>query len=772
MTNPKQKTLLLVAPYFPPHGGGLERYAFEIGKRLVSNHDWRVVVVTSGDHGRNDVKEVMEGVTVYRLTYSFKISNTPVSLSWFKKIRTILRTENPDIVNIHMPVPGIGDITMLVAGATPIVVTYHTGSLRKGKLIPDIFIWCYEYMVLPLLLKRANHIVCSSDFVRNDFLKGYARKSSTITPAVDFELFSPGEEKRKNWKEVLFVAGLGKAEQHKGLTYLIDAVKGLVSDIPNICLSIVGDGNMRSHYESYVEKNGLKQHVTFKGRLSGTALVEAYRSSDVVVLPSFMPAESFGMVLIEGMACKKPVIGTNMGGIPTIIRDGENGILVPQQDSLMLREAIRRILTNSDLALRLAEEGYEDVHSRFDWNVQSEKYSVLFQSLILDIQKPKKNVVMLASGTINSSFTYRILSIGRELVRRGYEVTIIAPTLDKYSNYKQETFTEIDGVHIERPFQFQFRHTELSMFPYIVSAAWKMLTLPVDIVYVYKPTPLTIVGLLAKFFRGVPVILDMDDLGSEVMKLEGNSSFRTTLVNWCERLTAKYADSIIVVSSYLLQVYKTKYPNKKVEWVPNGTDSILFSEQLSPQEEDCARIVMIGGINRENIIEPLIRALPHVTARIPEREIELRIIGDGSKLPYLKSLAEELGVSSVIRYLGWVEKSLLPKYVHMGDIGYCYMPDHLTTRACSNMKVFDYMALGITPLVSDVGDLPYYVDKGNAGYVVPAGDFKVLIDTLVNALRGNNDRLARSRAAADRAITLFDWSVLTDKVEKVLVGLL
>jgi glycosyltransferase involved in cell wall biosynthesis len=96
--------------------------------------------------------------------------------------------------------------------------------------------------------------------------------------------------------------------------------------------------------------------------------VEYYQKSNVLVLPSL--SESFGMVLLEAMACKKPVIGSNVGGIPYVIDNDQNGLLVPPKDPQALADAIIKILTNPQLAKKMGEEGYEKVMKNFTWEKQ------------------------------------------------------------------------------------------------------------------------------------------------------------------------------------------------------------------------------------------------------------------------------------------------------------------------------------------------------------------------------------------------------------------
>ena len=161
----------------------------------------------------------------------------------------------------------------------------------------------------------------------------------------------------------------------------MDAIKIVKETIPAVSLSIVGDGDMQHEYELYAKNNGI-ENIKFEGRLEGKALVRAYQRASIVTLPSYAPAESFGMVLIEGMACGKPVIGTDMGGIPEVISDGKNGLLVPPADSEALAKAIERILLDNSFAKELGENGYEGVRSKFSWDIQAEKYNFLFLSII------------------------------------------------------------------------------------------------------------------------------------------------------------------------------------------------------------------------------------------------------------------------------------------------------------------------------------------------------------------------------------------------------
>src|SRR2546430_16283283 len=128
----KKVKLLLVTPYFLPQSGGLESYAFNIAQSLMQTYDYEVVVVTSNPDGKNQFIEDYCGIKVYRLPIMLRIANTPINPFWYLTLKRIIRTEKPDIINSHQPVPFIGDLSAFLTGSTPSALTYHSGTMLKN----------------------------------------------------------------------------------------------------------------------------------------------------------------------------------------------------------------------------------------------------------------------------------------------------------------------------------------------------------------------------------------------------------------------------------------------------------------------------------------------------------------------------------------------------------------------------------------------------------------------------------------------------------------
>ena len=363
--------IMVVTPYFYPHIGGVENYIYNIGEGLRKKYKWEIIVITPSLEKRERKVEIIDGIKIYRLPFWFKISNTPVNPMWLFGIHRILIEEQPDIINAHSPVPFISDIAFLIAGKIPLVITYHSGSMIKQSSILNPLIALYELLFLPMLFRKSKKIICySPDFMRRN-LKKYKAKVNYIPPGVDKKVFKLSKKRSTN--DVLFVGRIEKNSDWKGISYLIEAISIVKRIKPDISLRLVGPGDRVEYFKRYSQKLGINKNVKFVGSKINSELALEYQHSKVIVLPSLTESESFGIVLIEAMACKKPVIGSNVGGIPYVIDNEQNGLLVPPKDPKALAEAVTKILNNSELAKKMGENGYKKVKENFLWDKQIEK---------------------------------------------------------------------------------------------------------------------------------------------------------------------------------------------------------------------------------------------------------------------------------------------------------------------------------------------------------------------------------------------------------------
>jgi glycosyltransferase involved in cell wall biosynthesis len=151
---------------------------------------------------------------------------------------------------------------------------------------------------------------------------------------------------------VLFVGG---NMQRKGLPTLIQAAPSVAQVVPDVEFWVAGRDAAQAAMESLCESLGVRARFQFLGLKPQGELLALYAQSDAFAMPSL--TEAFGVVFLEAMACGLPVVGTRVGGVPEIVRDGENGLLVPPDDPPALAEALIRLLTNPALRERMAASG-------------------------------------------------------------------------------------------------------------------------------------------------------------------------------------------------------------------------------------------------------------------------------------------------------------------------------------------------------------------------------------------------------------------------------
>jgi rhamnosyl/mannosyltransferase len=223
---------------------------------------------------------------------------------------------------------------------------------------------------LPRLLKRANAVIAVSDFVRHEFLGSrYANKSVTITPGVDARRFWPARDRRVSGR-VVFVGDF--RDPRKGLHHLINAT----AQVPGASLVVLGRGS-----------GPAAPHVHYAGIQTGPALARYIQSASLLVLPSTTDAESFGMVLLEAMACGVPVIGSDIGGIPYVINHGHNGLLVPPSNPAALAQTIQHLMNYPQLAEKLGANGRRDAVQHYSWQERVTHTHNLFELVRREVSR-------------------------------------------------------------------------------------------------------------------------------------------------------------------------------------------------------------------------------------------------------------------------------------------------------------------------------------------------------------------------------------------------
>jgi glycosyltransferase involved in cell wall biosynthesis len=185
------------------------------------------------------------------------------------------------------------------------------------------------------------------------------------------------------------VSCVGSLSPVKGHHILIQSIATLRSGGRNVRLRLVGDGPERASLERHVDRLGLSEHVVFEGSKNQTDVIDLYRRADCFALAS--SAEGLPVVLMEAMAMEIPCIATRITGIPELIRDGADGLLVTPSDIGEMTAAIKKLMDDPALRKRLAEAGRARVRERYDLQTNVQRLSDVFLRRLYGIRQDQRS---------------------------------------------------------------------------------------------------------------------------------------------------------------------------------------------------------------------------------------------------------------------------------------------------------------------------------------------------------------------------------------------
>lgn len=225
-----------------------------------------------------------------------------------------------------------------------------------------------------IFLRLCSQVVAVSEEIKAELVRSGINESRIVVlqngvaiPSEELE-FSRREKKRSslNLLQDDFVIGyLGRLSKEKGLTYLFDAVQSLSEGERRVKLLIVGDGPERSILERRARATGVAERFVFTGFQAD--IENWYPAFDIFALPSI--TEGTPLALLEAMAAGVPVIASAVGGVPKIVTDGVDGLLVPPGNSSAIKERLQMVMADTELSCRLGKAGRKTVAAGFgiDW---------------------------------------------------------------------------------------------------------------------------------------------------------------------------------------------------------------------------------------------------------------------------------------------------------------------------------------------------------------------------------------------------------------------
>jgi rhamnosyl/mannosyltransferase len=242
-------------------------------------------------------------------------------------------------------------------------VTYHSDIVRQARLAA----WYGPF--LRRFLRRADAIIATSDnYLQSSRILGGFRDKCTVIPlGIDLARFRLRPQQAAEIEAVRarygpgIVLFIGRFRYYKGLHVLIRAMSRAEGT-----LLLIGTGRLENDLRQLVRSTKLEDRVLFLGELSDREAEIHLHACDLLVLPSILRSEAFGIVLLEAMACAKPVVSTELGtGTSSANRHEETGLVVKPDDTESLAQAITHLLANPELREKYGKAGRQRVERHF-----------------------------------------------------------------------------------------------------------------------------------------------------------------------------------------------------------------------------------------------------------------------------------------------------------------------------------------------------------------------------------------------------------------------
>lgn len=373
--------ILCITNDFGPRAGGIETFIIGLVERLPKNS---VVVYTSSQSDSAAFDKAWSdnfGVEVIRDRSKILLPTLRVS----RKARSLLKSSGAEVVFFGAAAPlGLLAKGLRAAGAKKIVALTHGHEVWWAKLWP--FSWAINHIG-----KNVDALTYLGDYTRNAISAALPAKSQKkmvrLAPGIDTEHFSPVRRSPRIRQELgldgkKVIVSVGRLVHRKGQDFLIDSLPIIAQKVPNVHLLLVGEGPYRTELEKRSLAIGVRDRITFIGRVQYSELPEYICAGDIFAMPSRsrlagLEVEGLGIVYLEASACGLPVIGGISGGAPDAVLEGITGFSVDGRSATAIAEAAIRLLSNPEYAEKLGAQGREWIVKEWRWETWSEQFNQL-----------------------------------------------------------------------------------------------------------------------------------------------------------------------------------------------------------------------------------------------------------------------------------------------------------------------------------------------------------------------------------------------------------
>ncbi len=391
--------IAMLAPEFLPNWGGAGTYSILLARELSKDDEIHVFTTLrdGGHHShKKEIEEYFKGrVNVHVLSTAKDrfFYNAIYQLNVARKLPPLLKIEKFDIIHsnhAHMPDLGLKLRQFQENSVTTVHTTFssqYTGIVDSKSSISTLdgsermvkFGYPFLRIMENFYLNKCTNLIYVSDFIQKEaqkILKQGNQKQQIIRNGVDTEHFKHSQPNDHDRVDIMFC---GRLLALKGLGTLMEAFAKVHKENPNTHLTLVGGGDIEL-WKGIALGHGLPESaLNFTGQVSYEQMPSIMAKSDIFVLPSMN--ESMPLALLEAMACGRPCVASNVGGIPEIINNGETGYLVKPRDSNTLAEKLGILSKDSELRRNLGSKARQHVEKEFSMKDMVKETREMFLSV-------------------------------------------------------------------------------------------------------------------------------------------------------------------------------------------------------------------------------------------------------------------------------------------------------------------------------------------------------------------------------------------------------
>ena len=748
--------------------GGAENQVVQL-LRFIDRKRFRPVVCCIREKGQlfSEVEEL--GIPSYCLDTRPKYGASV--LTALDRIRQIIRREDIQVLQaMEFNARVLGAAAARLSGVqVNIAAEHYTGEWQEPA---------HKRIVKRLTVPFVDRIICVAEAQKQYLIddRGFpSRKMEVIYNGIDVDKFDPGAAvslKRSDFSipedspVVGIVAALRPEKAHH---IFLKAAERISKEVPNAHFLIVGDGKRRAKLEALSRDLGIAERTVFAGVRKDVP--EVLSLMDVVALSSYPVVETFPVSLLEAMAMKKPVVSTNVSGVPEMIEEGINGRLVPVGDHEKLGMAISGLLKDKKLAREMGEKGRRLVEEKFTIQQTVKNYEDLYTRLLESEQTGRQDraahtkdtpggfagrtvILHLTHGKTYSGGEHSLYLLYKYIDREKYEPVIVCLEdgllRKRLSDLGHKVYCLDSGVPMP-----------LHLFPKI----WSIAKNENASLVINQTTRTTLIGRLLSLFTGRPNITIIQ---APILR-DTNTTSPRRVNHLIERLTGFLSDRHIVVNRAIRDdmIGGGKKPHK-ISTIYNSVDPEYLDYRPGNTRfrgdfgisADRPAAGMIASFRPRKGAEYLIRAMPAVLERVPDAV--LFMIGHGEwvsgkdYIDELKELVRSEGVGDSVVFTGF--RSDIPQVVSELD---CMVLPSIYGEG-SSLTLLEAMGLACPCIASATEGNVELIKDGVTGLLVPPADAGGLSKAIVTVLEDRKKAREMGEAAKQKVKREF----LADRMAK------